>query len=74
MPWLSDISFDGNELVLGLRDTNGDRMGNDVRSPNITTNTALPTKTMSLMASQPRTTAATAPKQPDLEWQLDRNG
>ncbi len=42
-PWLSDISFDGDDLVLGFRDTNGDRMGNVVRSPNITTNTALPT-------------------------------
>ena len=34
-PWLSDISFDGNDLVMGFRDINGDRTGNIVRSPNV---------------------------------------
>ncbi|MCB9129702.1 MAG: hypothetical protein H6647_02075 [Anaerolineales bacterium] len=34
-PWLSDISFVGNDLVLGFRDINGDRTGNRVRSPNV---------------------------------------
>ena len=34
-PWLSDISFVGNDLVMGFRDINGDRTGNAVRSPNI---------------------------------------
>jgi hypothetical protein len=34
-PWLSDIAFDGNDLILGFRDIAGDRLGNVVRSPNI---------------------------------------
>ncbi len=40
IPWLSDISFDGNDLVLGFRDSLGDRTGNDVRSPNISATSA----------------------------------
>ncbi|MCB0202480.1 MAG: hypothetical protein KDI03_20610, partial [Anaerolineae bacterium] len=43
-PWLSDITFDGNDLVLGFRDINGDHTGNAVRSPNISTNTGFPTQ------------------------------
>ncbi len=35
-PWLSDIVFDGSDILLGFRDINGDRTGNQVRSPNIT--------------------------------------
>ena len=35
-PWLSDIEFDGSDILLGFRDINGDRTGNEVRSPNIT--------------------------------------
>jgi protocatechuate 3,4-dioxygenase beta subunit len=34
-PWLSDIAFDGDDILLGFRDINGDRTGNQVRSPNI---------------------------------------
>ena len=34
-PWLSDISFVGNDLALGFRDINGDRTGAVVRSPNV---------------------------------------
>ena len=34
-PWLSDISFVGNDLVMGFRDINGDRTGAVVRSPNV---------------------------------------
>jgi hypothetical protein len=41
-PWLSDIVFDGDDILLGFRDINGDRTGNQVRSPNITA-TAPPT-------------------------------
>lgn len=41
-PWLSDIEFDDNDILLGFRDINGDRTGNQVRSPNISA-TAPPT-------------------------------
>jgi protocatechuate 3,4-dioxygenase beta subunit len=41
-PWLSDISFVDDDLVLGFRDINGDRTGNQVRTPNITATAGWP--------------------------------
>ena len=37
-PWLSDVEFDGNDMLLGLRDLNGDRTGYCKGSPDETEN------------------------------------